>query len=156
MVVFVDLEKASPTSVSPPVPTPDMNQNHSFSAAIVLYPFIASLVGYLDRTDLHNLASTCRHLHDTLTDYRPTLLTLSMRCGWPEALGSIGRRASSTAVSEALPRLNNPNRRPCPKDLIQGCIRCSIPICRVNPPASFLFLKLTLDRIVSVSRTPLT
>lgn len=135
MVVFVDLEQAPPAAAAPTAPMPEMNQNHPFSAAIVLYPFIAGLARYLDRTDLHNLASTCRHLHRTLTDYRHTLLTLSLRCGWPEVVAA-AELAAATTPAEGPARLTNPIKRPCPKDLVQGCIRCSLPICRVrNPPS---------------------
>jgi len=128
MVVFVDLEQASPAAAAIPAPTPDLNPNHPFSAALVLYPFIAGLARHLDRTDLHNLASTCRHFHRTLTACRPTLLTLSLRCGWPEVLATAGK-----TPADGLARLINPIRMPCPRDLVQCCNRCTLPICRVNP-----------------------
>ncbi|KAF8537260.1 hypothetical protein BDD12DRAFT_239419 [Trichophaea hybrida] len=118
----MDFSNGSSSQQNPP-PT-DMRHSpaHPFYAAIVLYPFLAGLATHLDRTDLHNLASTCHHFHSTLSDYRRTILSLSLRCQYPQ------RTQSSSETIESWRHIRSDKR--CARDLVQRCVRCTSPTCR--------------------------
>lgn len=126
MVLFVNLSPPSPTAA--PATTPEApprhlpNRNHPLSALLATYPFLSSLAQSLDHNDLYNLSSACWQFHVNLSEYRKTLLSLSLRCS--------NDKPSTDLDSEFDWRRLRGGRR-CARDLVRGCLRCGTPVCRV-------------------------
>ncbi|KAF3931969.1 hypothetical protein ABW20_dc0102300 [Dactylellina cionopaga] len=59
---------------------------------IGIYPCIRSIAQHLDRTDLYNLSSTCRDMHQCLLENRRHLLPFTLRCHYTSAHKSTSRR----------------------------------------------------------------
>jgi len=55
-------------------------QSNQLAAALTCYPVALSLSSLLDLNDLHSLASTCRSVHESLTQYAQQLKAHSLRC----------------------------------------------------------------------------
>lgn len=134
MVLFVNLSSlplppppppptAAPTAApeAPPLRHPP-NRNHPLSALLATYPFLSSLARSLDHNDLYNLSSACWQFHANLSEYRKTLLSLSLRCG--------NDKPSADPDGEFDWRRLRGGRR-CARDLVRGCLRCGTPVCRV-------------------------
>ncbi|EPS37475.1 hypothetical protein H072_8834 [Dactylellina haptotyla CBS 200.50] len=83
-------------------------------------PCIRSVAQHLDRTDLYNLSSTCRDMHQCLLENRRHLLPFTLRC-----------QVGSSNVKRLIASIRSPVvRTQCVSDLVNICDRCRRPSCR--------------------------
>lgn len=153
MVLFVNLSPHPPPP--PPTAAPSTtqevplrhppNRSHPLSALLATYPFLSSLARSLDHNDLYNLSSACWQFHANLSEYRRTLLSLSLRCS--------NDKPSTDLDSEFDWRRLRGGRR-CARDLVRGCLRCGTPVCRVcHSPPCFNMVTNSGPRTASTSHT---
>ncbi|RVD81556.1 uncharacterized protein DFL_009415 [Arthrobotrys flagrans] len=99
----------------------DSDRLNKLFRVVGIYPCIRSIAQHLDRTDLYNLSSTCRDMHQCLLENRRHLLPFTLRCQY--AAASQKSKRISSIRSHIL-------RTQCVTDLVNICDRCRRPSCR--------------------------
>ncbi|KAK3296863.1 uncharacterized protein B0H64DRAFT_372295 [Chaetomium fimeti] len=134
------------------------NQN-SMTQALGCYPFspakaniadsmtsiVMSVAASIDLNTLDSLSRTCRQIRQGLLQYRTMLLVSTMHCinehvpVDPEDTFRYRARASNWYYMQDLARSSyNGKSGQCARDLVAGCRRCGIVVCRncaIKPPA---------------------
>ncbi|KAK6513460.1 hypothetical protein TWF281_005085 [Arthrobotrys megalospora] len=99
----------------------DSDRLNKLFRVVGIYPCIRSIAQHLDRTDLYNLSSTCRDMHQCLLENRRHLLPFTLKCQY----------ASSQRAKRLIPSIRSPIvRTQCAADLVNICDRCRRPACR--------------------------
>ncbi|KAK6526374.1 hypothetical protein TWF694_004971 [Orbilia ellipsospora] len=99
----------------------DLERLNKLFRVVGIYPCIRSIAQHLDRTDLYNLSSTCRDMHQCLLENRRHLLPFTLRCHY--AVASKPKKVIPSIRSVVV-------RTQCVSDLVNICDRCRNPSCR--------------------------
>jgi hypothetical protein len=115
---------------------------------------VMSVAASIDLNTLDSLSRTCRQIRQGLLQYRTMLLVSTMHCineqipVDPEDTFRYRARASNWYYMQDLARSSyNGKSGQCARDLVAGCRRCGIVVCRVS---------LNHKWIIFSSRRPLT
>ncbi|KAF3256662.1 hypothetical protein TWF217_006348 [Orbilia oligospora] len=99
----------------------DSERLNKLFRVIGIYPCVRSIAQHLDRTDLYNLSSTCRDMHQCLLENRKHLLPFTLRCQY----------TTTSQRSKRISSIRSPIvRTQCATDLVNICDRCRRPSCR--------------------------
>ncbi|KIV83024.1 hypothetical protein PV11_05085 [Exophiala sideris] len=135
-----------------------MNLPNKIAAGLTCYPIALSLSSSLDINDLHALASTCKSVHASLTQYARQLKAHSLRCvhdEMPMMSQPLPEQAEATQIEYSLydallpaaDESRNAGRQyqpeglytsmgvtskisPCARDMVAPCRNCGTVICR--------------------------
>lgn len=104
-----------------------------------------SVAASLDLNTLDNLSRTCRQIREGLLQYRKMLLVSTLRCtnedlpvDPDETLRYRARAGNWYYMQDAGRSSYNAKAGQCARDLVAGCRRCGMVVCRVsqyNQPA---------------------
>ncbi|KAI4094796.1 MAG: hypothetical protein LQ344_002042 [Seirophora lacunosa] len=104
---------------------PNPNLNHVFSTALACYPIVTLLTSSLDLNTLHALSLTCRQFRHNLLQHRSLLIQQTLRC------------ANDQPNLTTTTPLGTKRTGACARDLVSGCRRCALTVCRnctAKPP----------------------
>ncbi|KAI1812934.1 hypothetical protein GGS20DRAFT_512038 [Poronia punctata] len=134
----------------------DPNKNR-MTEALRCYPIVVAIVSWLDLNSVDNLSRTCRQIHDSLLQYRGSLLTRTLHCFKEQPpLGPEENEMNwhYMSINEIYRRRGN-----CARDLVAECRRCAKPVCRncaIRPPGPSAFRDRHRRLCMSCTKAPLS
>ncbi|KAK6332609.1 hypothetical protein TWF730_004269 [Orbilia blumenaviensis] len=139
-------------------PSNDSGRLAKLFSVVGIYPCIRSIAQHLDRTDLYNLSSTCRDMHQSLLENRRHLLPFTLRCQYSSTSAAATQREK---MVRRISSIRSPVvRSQCVSDLVNICDRCRRPACRncktrTSKPTHHSTKRATCTACSSISLTSL-
>jgi len=138
--------------------------------ALGCYPIVMAVASWLDLNAIDNLSRTCRAVHDSLLEYRSSVLTHTLHCANEEL--PIDRESTfryraragnwyymqEDAQLRAAPGADVAKSGSCARDMVAGCRRCSTAICRncaIKPPAPIVLKERHRRLCIPCTKAPL-
>ncbi|KAK3326355.1 hypothetical protein B0H66DRAFT_550738 [Apodospora peruviana] len=138
---------------------------NSMTQALGCYPIIMSVAASIDLNTLDNLSRTCRQVRANLLQYRAMLVVSTLHCSNehlpvdPEETLRYRARAQNWFYMEEAGRTSYIGKSgQCARDLVDGCRRCGMVVCRncaIKPPAPIVLRDRHRRLCVACTKAPL-
>jgi hypothetical protein len=135
------------------------NKEKAITKALGCYPIISSIASHIDLNSLDALSLSCRQVRANLLQFRTQLITSTLHCENedveldPEHTFRYRARAADWYFVEAGRDAHGSGKvGDCARDMVGGCRRCGMVVCRV----CFGLNKMALKSLTQRDRTALS